>query len=72
MSSTQSCSFSNIRDLRYYFDVVTNNGVFYIDLGKCDLRPGAPVMKLDVSRSGSYIGEVNRHMFKTKPFSPMY
>ena len=71
-SSTQWRSFSNIRDLRYYFDVVTNNGVFYIDLGKCDLRPGAPVMKLDVSRSGSYIGEVNRHMFKTKPFSPMY
>ena len=72
VSSTQWRSFSNIRDLRYYFDVVTNPGLFYIDLGKCDLRPGASVMKLDVSKSQKYVGEVNDHLFKTSPFTPMY
>ena len=72
VSSTQWRSFSNIRDLRYYFDVVTNPGLFYIDLGKCDLRPGASVMKLDVAKSQKYVGEVNDHLFKTKPFTPMY
>lgn len=72
VSSTQWRSFANIRDLRYYFDVVTNLGVFYIDLHKTDLRKGAPVMKLDVSKSENYIGDVTRHMFRTKPFTPMY
>lgn len=72
VSSTQWRSFSNIRDLRYYFDVVTNPGAFYVDLKKCDLRKGAPVMKIDVSKSAGYVGEVNRHLFKTAPFTPMY
>lgn len=72
VSSTQWRSFSNIRDLRYYFDVVTNPGLFYIDLGKCDLSEGASVMKLDVAKSQTYVGEANKHLFKTKPFTPMY
>ena len=72
ISSTQWRSFSNIRDRLYYFDVVTNPGLFYIDLKKCDLRPGAPVMKLDVSKSKDYIGDVTHKMFKSKPFTPMY
>lgn len=72
VSSTQWRSFSNLRDKRYYFDVVTNPGVFYIDLNKCDLRPGKPVMKIDVTKSCDYLGEANRHLFKTSPFTPMY
>lgn len=72
VSSTQWCSFANIRDRRYYFDIVTNMGVFYIDLNKCNLRPGASVMKLDTSKSSDYIGEVNRHLKKSAPFTPMY
>lgn len=72
ISSTQWRSFSNIRDRLYYFDVVTNPGLFYIDLKKCDLRPRAPVMKLDVSKSKDYIGDVTHKMFKSKPFTPMY
>ena len=51
---------------------MTNPGAFYIDLNKCDLRKGAPVMKVDVSKSTGYVGEVNRHLFKTAPFTPMY
>lgn len=72
LSATQWRSYANLRDMRYYFDVVTNDGIFYIDLSKCDLRKGAPVMKLDVSRSRGYVGEVNSHLFKTAPFTPMY
>ncbi|WP_302575692.1 linear amide C-N hydrolase [uncultured Duncaniella sp.] len=72
VSATQWRSFSNIRDLRYYFDVVTNPGMFYIDLSKCDLRKGAPVMKLDVAKSRDYVGDVTGKMLKSKPFTPMY
>lgn len=72
VSSTQWRSFSNLRDKRYYFEQVTNDGFWYIDLNKCDLKPGAPVMKLTVSESGAYTGEANRHLKKSVPFTPMY
>lgn len=72
LSATQWRSYSDIRDLRYYFDVVTNMGIFYVDLTKVDLRPGAPVMKLDVAKSMMYIGEVNDRLEKSEPFTPMY
>lgn len=72
LSSTQWRSLSNLRDLRYYFDVVTNPGMFYIDLNKCDFCEGKPVMKLDVAKSKEFVGEVNKHLFKTAPFTPMY
>lgn len=72
VSSTQWRSFANIRDLRYYFDLVTNPGMYYIDLSKCDLRKGAPVMKIDTSKSSTYVGEANKHLFRTAPFTPMY
>lgn len=72
VSSTQWRSFSNTRDLRYYFEPVTANGFYYIDLGKCDLRSGAPVMKLTTSEALNYVGEANRHLKKSQPFTPMY
>lgn len=72
VSSTQWRSMSNIRDLRYYFDIVTNHGVFYIDLSKCDLRKGAKVMKLDNTKSADYVGEANKHLQASNPFTPMY
>lgn len=72
VSSTQWRSFSNIRDLRYYFDVVTNPGLFYVDLSKCNLNKGASVMKIDVSKSGDYVGDVTSKLYPTTPFTPMY
>lgn len=72
VSSTQWRSFANIRDLRYYFDVVTNMGAYYVDLKKCDLRPGAPVMKLDTSASSDFVGDVTARMHRANPFTPMY
>ncbi len=72
VSSTQWRTYANIRDLRYYFDLVTNPGLFYVDLNKCDLRKGAPVLKIDTSKSGDYVGDATSKLFKTTPFNPMY
>lgn len=72
VSSTQWRSYSNTRDLRYYFDIVTNPGYFYIDLNKVDLRKGAPVLKLDTKKVTNVVGEINQHLEKVKPFTPMY
>lgn len=72
VSSTQWRSLSNLRDLRYYFDVATVNGFYYIDLAKCDLRPGAPVLKLTTYECLNVCGEANRHLRKAKPFVPIY
>lgn len=72
VSSTQWRSYSNIRDRLYYFDIVTNLGVFYIDLKKCDLREGAPVLRLDTSKSTDYMGDATSKLERHAPFTPMF
>ena len=72
VSSTQWRSFADLRDRCYYFDIVTNPGLFYIDLKALDLRPGAPVLKLDTSVSSTYVGDVTKKLRKSEPFKPMY
>ena len=72
LSSTQWRSYANTRDLRYYWDVVTNNGIYYVDLNKCDLRKGAKIHKLDTSDTVDLVGDVTAK-FKANPgFTPMY
>lgn len=72
VSSTQWRSMCNLRDLRYYFDSATARGLYYIDLGKCDLRPGAPVLKLTTIDCTDVCGEANRLLRKVAPFVPMH
>ncbi len=72
VSSTQWRSFSDIKNKRYYFDIVTNMGMYYIDLNKCNLYKGASVMKFDTSRSGDFVGDITSLLVKSEPFSPMY
>ncbi len=72
VSSTQWRSLCNLRDLRYYFDVATNNGFYYIDLQRCNLRPGASVMKLDVAHHPDLTGCGNKALVKCAPFTPIY
>lgn len=72
LSSTQWRSYANLRDRRYYWDVVTNPGYYYIDLTKLDLKKGAPVLKLDTTKVTDFVGCVNGHLEKSKPFTPMY
>lgn len=72
VSSTQWRSFCNIRDRRYYFDIVTNLGVYYIDMGRLELHAGAPILKLDTSKYHDFAGCINGHLEKSKGFTPMY
>jgi choloylglycine hydrolase len=72
VSSTQWRTFANIRDRLYYFDLVTNLGVVYVDLKKCDLREGASVLKLTTSETSDMVGDVTKHLKKVKPFTPMF
>lgn len=72
LSSTQWRSYSDTKERRYWFDVVTNPGCFYVDLKKCDLRKGAHVMKIDTSKSSEYVGDATKYLKKVAPFTPMY
>lgn len=72
VSSTQWRSYSNLRDKLYGFEIVTNYGFFYIDLKKCDLRPGSPIYKLDTTKTKLTVGEANRQLERSKGFTPAY
>ncbi len=72
VSSTQWRSFSNLRDRIYYFDVVTNYGTFYVDLKKCNLRKGAPIMKFVSAKDPMTVGDITHKMERTKGFVPSY
>ncbi len=72
LSSTQWRSYSDIRDGRYYFDLVTNPGYYYIDLKSLNLKKGAPVLKLDTSKTTDLVGNANSRLVPSKPFTPMY
>lgn len=72
LSSTQWRSYANLRDLRYYFDIVTNDGLFYIDLNKVNLQKGAPIMKLDTQKSNGYVGDVTSRLVPSEGFKPMW
>ena len=47
-------------------------GNFWIDLSRLDVRPGAPVLKLDTSRERAVYGCVNDRLRRSEPFTPMY
>ncbi len=72
VSSTQWRSYADLKNRRYYFDIVTNMGYYYIDLTKCDLRKGASVMKLDTSKETMLAGEANNALKKSAPFTPLF
>lgn len=72
VSSTQWRSFANLRDRTYYFDVVTNLGLIYIDLKKCDLRKGAHILKYEPAKHPEAVGDVTHHMSHNPGFTPAY
>lgn len=72
VSSTQWRSYADLRDCRYYFDIVTNPGYYYVDLKKCDLRKGAKILKLDTKKHTQIVGEANKYLEKSPGFTPMY
>lgn len=72
ISSTQFRTLANLRDLRYYYDLATNNGIFYIDLTRCNLSKGASVLKLTVANHPDIVGLANKYLKKAPEFKPMY
>lgn len=72
LSQTQWRSFSNLRDKQYYFENVTDMGLYYVDLMECNLNPGASVLYFDTQNAGNAIGNITGQMVKSKPFTPMY
>lgn len=72
LSSTQWRSFADLKNRRYYFDIVTNPGYYYIDMTKLDLYEGAPVLKLDTAKYTDIVGCANSHLKVSEPFKPMY
>lgn len=72
VSSTQWRSFANLRDRTYYFDLVTNLGVFYIDLNKINLRKGAPILKYETAKHPHVAGDITSHLEKNPGFTPAY
>jgi choloylglycine hydrolase len=72
LSSTQWRSFANTRDGLYYFDIVTNFGIYYINLNECNLTEGSAILKLDTSLITDKLGDITPYLSVSKPFLPMY
>lgn len=72
VSSTQWRTLSNLRDLRYYFDLVGANGLYYVDLSKCDLSEDASVMKIVTADMLNACGDQTTMLQPVAPFTPMY
>lgn len=70
MSSTRWRSVADQRDLVYYFKPTIDPSVMWVDLNEFDLRPGAPIMKLDLLSGKIYGGNVKKDMVKSKGFTP--
>lgn len=72
LSATQWRSYADLKNLRYYFEIVTNPGIYYIDLTKLDLYDGAPVLKFDTAKYTDVVGCANKELHRSAPFTPMY
>lgn len=72
ISSTQWRSIADLVNNRYYFRFADSYADFWIDLNQMDLKPGAPIMKLDCSDHWRYAGCANDEMSEAAPFTPMW
>lgn len=72
LSQTQWRSFSDLTHQRYYFEMVTDLGLYYIDLNECNLNPGAPVLFFNTSNAGNAVGDITSLLTPHAPFTPMY
>lgn len=72
VSSTQWRSYADIKHRRYFFDIVTNFGLYYVDLNHLLLDKGAPILKLDTSKETGLIGDANHALKVSQGFQPMW
>lgn len=72
LSSTQWKTYADLKNARYCFEYVMGEGYCYVDLRHLDLYPGAPVLKISAKDLEKTVGNANRHLVRTQPFTPMY
>lgn len=72
LSSTQWRSIADLVNKRYYFKFADSYADFWIDLTTLDLKPGAPVLKLDCTNHQAYAGCANAQLQTSQPFKPMW
>ena len=72
LSSSQWRSVANAKNLIYYFGFFYEFSVFNIELGKLNLKEGAPVLKLDTSKHSDLHGCINNLLVPSEPFKPMW
>lgn len=72
LSSTQWRSYSDLRDKVYGFELVTQQGYYYIDLKKCKLEEGSPIMKLTTPEMDGICGDATSKLKKDDGFTPMW
>ena len=72
LSSTQWRSVADLNRRRYYFDLVGNLGMFYIDLTTLDLSQDSGTLSLDTAATVDFAGCANGLLRPTPPFTPAY
>lgn len=71
VSSTQWTSISDSAG-KYYFRTAASTGYLYVDMGRLQLQPGAPILKLDMAKHGTATGCANNLLEKSKGFTPIW
>jgi len=68
IASTRWRSVTDIKERLYYFEPTLNPSIFWVDLTKLKLEPGAKPAKLDLSGSPILSGEVSDKFAPAEPF----
>lgn len=70
LSTTRWRVVADHKARRYYVESVVSPSVFWVDLARLELRPGAPVRKLDLGTDMERIlsGEVSASFVRAEPF----
>lgn len=72
ISSTQWCSITDAKNLRYYFKFASQLSTFWIDLRQLGPTKIKSVLKLDTSAHQDMHGCVNHLLQRSQPFTPMW
>ncbi len=68
IAATRWRTAADLNARRYFFDSVHTPSVFWVDLDKLDLKPGSPVLKLDLQSDPMLSGEVSKSFKPAEPF----
>jgi penicillin V acylase-like amidase (Ntn superfamily) len=71
LSSTIWRTVADQKNLIYYFDSATRPDTFWVSLGKLNLKPGAPVLKLTIDDGQVFSGETASDFVPTPSFKFM-